>query len=61
MGNTPEEKEERLAILNKLGFDARLKNNRGNEGRAESEEEFDILCEALQVCHRFLLRIAAGK
>ena len=48
LGDNEETIEERKAILDKLGFEWRLRVHE-DDAQDESPEEFTILCEALQV------------
>lgn len=49
MGETADEKEERSAILNAIGFDSVVQTRKDKDTGSEEDEDFDILCEALEV------------
>lgn len=51
MGDTEEQVEERWAILAKMGFERRLRFHDDEMDSDGTKEEFEVLCEALEVCN----------
>lgn len=49
LGETEEEREERWAVLAKLGFERRLRFHSEELYGDGTPEEFEVLCEALEV------------
>lgn len=49
MGATPEEIDERRAVLDKLGFDMAPEGHQSLDEQEDGEGGFDLLCEALEV------------
>lgn len=49
LGDTEEEREDRWAVLAKLGFERRLRFHNEELYGDGTQEEFEVLCEALEV------------